>query len=270
MKKAICLLSIMVAILWSFDASAARSIRLPFVEKFDTDTYQRDLVWITQGATHTWEPSGGWSGGAAKFTPPVTNEGYSGLGSFTGLSGTHINVRFLIYHGSTYVENEALQNKALIIWRGTEQRPMMISRPYNDWMTYGACDGTTCRYQGGDFWPDGTDSFRVGNPPNREAQWICVEFEADSSSGIINIYLHTQDGALSGLYVSKTMGTPGEQWSYVDIIGGYFHPGGTADANNYFKIDELAISDRYIGPPQGFVTGARRPAQPLIININEP
>lgn len=261
-----------VTMFWSSGASGGRNISLPFEEKFDSSNYQ-DLLWISSGATHSWDSTGGWRGGAARFTPPVGNaEGYSGLGQFTGLSGTQINVRFLIYHGSAYIENERLQNKVIIINRGVEQRPMIISRVYDDqtYMTYGACDGTTCRYEGGDFWPDGTDRLRIGNPPGREMEWVCIEFEANSATGVNNLYVHTQDGVLSGLYVSKPMGTAGEEWSAVDIIGGFFHAGGVANANNYFKIDELAISNRYIGPPQGFLAASRRPAQPKNIYIVEP
>jgi len=271
MKKAVCTSLILLLILWSSGASAGRNISLPFEEKFDTFSYQ-DFIWITSGATHSWESNGGWRGGAARFTPPAGDlEGYSGLGQFTGLGGTQINVRFLIYYGSAYVENENLQNKVIIINRGAQQRPMIISRIYNDWMTFGACDGTTCRYEGGDFWPNGVERFRVGNPPNREMEWICIEFEANSVTGIINLYVHTQDGVLTGLNVSQQMAVAGDQFSFVDIIGGFFHAGGVPNANNYFKIDELAISNSYIGPPPGFVTtSARRPARPKNIYIIEP
>jgi hypothetical protein len=47
----------------------------------------------------------------------------------------------------------------------------------------------------------------------------------------------------------------GGTWSYVDIIGGYFHAGSEDDPGSYFLIDELVIDDGYIGPPTGFLDG---------------
>jgi hypothetical protein len=100
----------------------------PYTQNFDDSSYDSaietdNLVWTTQGATHTWEASGGWGGGgAAKFTPPTGGEGYSGLGQIhfsadeNGDYPTHLNVRFLIYHGPTWVEY-AGGNKVIIMNR---------------------------------------------------------------------------------------------------------------------------------------------------------
>lgn len=274
MKRA-ALWIVLAACVLSPSALAERDVTsLPFYESFDADDYG-DLVWLTQGATHEWSPAG-WSGGAARFTPPIDVEGYSGVGSFTNIREhngdvTQLNVRFLIYHGSTYREN-APGNKVIIMNRILDSgepfpdgRPMIISREYDAgggdiWVTYGACDNTVCRYEGGDYWPDGTDGFRIGDPPNnREEEWICVEFEANSVEGTIRLYIHTQDEALGGLYVEQTMDDTGAGglFGYVDILGGYFGNEGTADENNYFMLDELVIDDGTIGCPEGF--GSPRP-----------
>lgn len=251
---------------------AERILRaLPHVESFDTNAYASDIVWITQGATHTWVPNGGWRGGAAKFTPSLA-EGYTGLGQFL-LSGLpqrpeQLNVRFLVYYGATWFENAPTTKLVIMNRDGNGGRPMIISRDWTSggapFETWGACDGTVCRYQGGDFWPDGTDRLRIGDSPGRERQWISVEFEANTRTGMIRLYVDTPDGALRGLYVERYMDDtgPGGAWSMIDIIGGYINPGTSrSDPENYFLIDELQVASQRIGPPAGFVTG-REPSAP--------
>jgi hypothetical protein len=259
-------------------ASAARTVRsLPLVENFDAGTYASDLVWTSQGATHTWMSSAGWRGGAAKFTPPTGGEGYSGLGQFllSGLSTVpeQINVRFLIYHGSTWMENSNGSKLVILNRSGNSGRPMIITShwPGTDpqWETIGACDGTTCRYDEGDFWPRGGDRLKVGNPPlAREREWICVEFEANTRTGMIRLYVNTQDGDLQDLYIQRPMDVSGAGgvWSHIDIIGGYMARTAQANADNYFMIDELVVDSRRIGPPQGFGSGTR-PQSPTSLSV---
>jgi hypothetical protein len=260
-------------------ASAARTIRsLPHEEHFDTNAYASDIVWTVQGGTHAYMASSGWRGGAAKFTPPTTGEGMSGLGQFmfSGLSSIpeQINVRFLVYHGSTW-NQYAPGNKLVIMNRdGNRGRPMIISRHVGSgaerWETWGACDGTICRYEGGDYWPDGTDTLRIGNPSvAREHEWISVEFEANTRTGMIRLYVDSQDGRLSGLYVERPMddsGTGGA-WSYIDTVGGYMSQAIRSDPENYYMIDELKIASSKIGPPSGFVGGSVRPNAPSSLQV---
>ncbi|MET0051539.1 MAG: hypothetical protein ABW095_10730 [Candidatus Thiodiazotropha sp.] len=242
----------------------------PYSQSFNDSSYSPSMIWTSQGATHTWMPTSGWRGtGAAKFTPPTSSGGYSGLGQvFFANPQNQINVRFLVYHGSTWREYGP-NNKVIIINREENlDRPMIISREYSNqygtWATYGACDGTVCNYQGGDYWPDGTDEFRIGDlPSNREEEWISVEFEVNASRGTINMYIYTADGTLSGLYTSKSMASPGGSFRYIDILGGYMAAAVQANPDNYFMIDDLVINTSYIGPPQGFV-GAT-PSPPTII-----
>ncbi|MEK7706295.1 MAG: putative metal-binding motif-containing protein, partial [Myxococcota bacterium] len=196
--------------------------------------------------------------------------GLLGLGQFLGLSATQLNVRFLIYYGRTYAEHTPVQNKLFILNRSDGSRPMVITRNFDVWQTYGACDGTVCRYEAGDYWPDGTDRLRIG-AAERHDEWISVELEANATTGIIRLYVDTEDGALQGLYVEQPMvdsGTGGV-YEYVDIVGGYFHGGNTADAESYFKLDELAIDDQYIGPPVGFVTTPATCGSPTTCDAGE-
>ena len=248
---------------------------LPFSMNFDQNNYS-DVVWLSSGATQTWLPTGGWRGGATKITPPNV-EGYAGLGQFIlsqlPVIPEQLNVRFLVYYGPTWWEN-AVVGKLIIMNRdGNRGRPMVIIRDGalagQNWETWGACDGTVCKYEGGDFWPDGTDRLRIGDrPAGREQEWICVELEANTRTGMIRLYVDTQDGALSGLYVERYMDDtgPGGTWAFVDIIGGYMKAAVRQDPGNYFMIDELVIDSRRIGPPAGFasVVSPRPPSDVVV------
>jgi hypothetical protein len=277
-RSTLASLGLVASLLVATPASAERHVRsLPHVENFDTNAYQNDIVWVQQSATHTWMPTSGYRGGAAKFTPVLSGEGMSALGQFhfSSLSPVpaQINVRFLIWHGSTW-NQYGPGNKLVIMNRnGNGGRPMIITRHVgsgaNRWETWGACDGTVCRYEGGDFFPDGTDSLRIGNVTGaRERQWISVEFEANTSTGMIRLYVDTQDGQLSGLYVERPMDDSGAGgvWSYIDTIGGYMASAERADPENYFMIDELVIDSRRIGPPDGF-SNANRPARATVNSV---
>lgn len=238
-----------------------------YEEKFDSSDYINDIVRVTGGATHTWLPTAGWRGGAAKFTAPLNDDSYCGIGNLllSGISpsANQVNVRFLVYHGSTWQEYAA--NNKVFILDGIDaraQRPMIISRdtglPGEEYVAYGACAGTICNYKGGGLRPDNSDTFRIGNRPlAREEEWISVEVESNVAENYIKVFLHTQDGIISGEYVRQYLfdGTPSNTgWSRLDMIGGYLHASVQADPNNYFMLDEVKLSDSYIGPPAGFLS----------------
>jgi len=262
-------------------ASAARTVRaLPFTESFDTNNYS-DLVWTTMGATHTWMPTAGYNGrGAAKFTGP-NSEGYSAVGQFDfrGLSTIpeQINIRALVYQGRMWHELGAGGKLMILNREGNRGRPMVIATDYQEgnWESWAPCDGTVCRFEGGEGWPNGTERLRLGNNTQgngkRSNEWISVELEANTRTGMIKLYIDTQDGALSGLYVQRYMDDtgPGGTWSYVDLIGGYMNWGNVrSDPENYFMLDEIVIDDSYIGPPTGFRGGTTtRPNPPTSLSV---
>lgn len=232
------------------------------------------MVWVSRDARHEWASTGGWRGGAARFYPPTQDQSYCGvtLGNFLEDNGEikQLNIRFLINHGRTYGSLNPGRNKVLIINRidpvtrveGTRAMIIEWKPDSGDWLTYGACHNIVCEYESGDYWPDGTESFRIGSGiGERSEEWISVELEANIDTGRINIYVHTQDGELSGLYVSQSMNVdpnelndPDTVWQYINILGGYFNYGSPADPNNYFMFDELSIDSSYIGPPEGFLS----------------
>ena len=128
-----------------------------------------------------------------------------------------------------------------------------------------------CRNQGGDYWPNGTETFRLGAPGRgRSHEWISVEFEANTRTGMIRLYVDTQDGAETGLYIERPMddtGTGGT-WSMVDIIGGYMNRGSIRqDPENYFIIDDVVLSSSRIGPPANFRSGDVRPNAPTALQV---
>ncbi|WP_116813672.1 hypothetical protein [Steroidobacter cummioxidans] len=261
-------------------ASAARTIRsLPFTETFDANNYS-DIVWTTQGATQTWMPNAGYNGrGAAKFTGPNA-EGYSAAGQFIFGMPTipeQINIRVLVYQGRMWHELGAGGKLMILNRTGNRGRPMVIATDYQagNWESWGACDGTVCRFEGGDMWPNGRERLRLGNNTQgngkRSNEWISVELEANTRTGMIKLYIDTQDGALSGLYVERYMDDtgPGGTWSYIDLIGGYMNWGNVrADPENYFMLDDIVVNDRYIGPPAGFRTGtSARPNPPTSLSV---
>lgn len=273
-KTLIVILSILLA---CSTAYAGRNITLPFEEKFDSgDTWTSDLLWVGNGGTGTHVASEGcWSGGCAKFTPPTSavsmNGGVNGMGQFTGISTTRLNVRLLVKVGTTYYSTATnagggVGNKFFIyLLDNASTRPMSIWQPNwigedVDYFSPGACNGTECLYQCGGtpdcYWPDGDDTFTWKNGVSGDyaGQWICMEFESDTSTGINTLYVWTQDGVLSGVYMQHSR-TGGGNINTIDMIGGYYNHIHTNDANTYIMFDELKISNTYIGPPAGFVGG---------------
>jgi hypothetical protein len=247
-------------------ASTASAQTILNSQMFDS-AYSNSIVQLQQGCVHTWLQNGGWRGGAAKFTPPTTGEGACGVWAFdfAGMAQVpeQVNVRFLLFHGSTWQEYGP-GNKLVIINRnGNDGRPMVITQKYDNWETMSACDGTVCKFDQGGGYSQGGDRLKIGNPPlAREEEWISVELEANTRTGMIRLYIDTQDGDLQGLYIERYMDDtgPGGTWSFGGV-GGYMRQAVRSDPNNYFLIDELVVASSRIGPPAGFGNSTRpRPA----------
>ena len=82
---------------------------------------------------------------------------------------------------------------------------------------------------------------------NYKNQWICFEYFADMVNHRVKLWITTQDKAYDQtLYTDESFPISGQ---VVDVkIGAYWD--GTGDSN-YFKMDEVVIADRYIGPISG-------------------
>jgi len=236
-------------------------------QNFDANNYS-SMLHLTEGCTHTWMSSAGYRGGAAKLTPPLTNEGGCELWAFDFANLANkpeqVNVRFLLWHGPTWFENGPPRNKLIILNRdGNRGRPMVITQKYTEssqpYETFSNCDGIACIFEDGGGYSRGTDTLRIGNPPNaREQQWICVELEANSRTGVIRLYVDTQDSQLSGLYIERPMDDsgPGGTWSF-GSIGAYMERAVRSDPGSYIMIDELVVANGRIGPPEGFNDNTR-------------
>lgn len=251
------------------------SIDLPYTLNFDTYNYD-NLVWNNGGATFEHLDDSGWKGGAAKFTPPTEEQSRMGLGRFNNLeddNADQINIRLLIKHGPNYLTNFA-SSKFMIVVRdpnnATHQRPMVYdgkaNDETNDFLSYAPAIGTVMQWDNNDYggcWISGDERFKV-YPGNYYGEWICLEMEFNLAEGTNKLYITTQDGKFSGLYLTQDAYTgcsfPAEDlpqsggiFSYVDLIGGYFNRPSTSDPDNYVLFDELFIDKKHIGPPQGFV-----------------
>ncbi|MEJ2621198.1 MAG: hypothetical protein P8163_13305 [Candidatus Thiodiazotropha sp.] len=243
-------------------------LTFPFHEDFDSDNYQ-DIVWTNGGAQHEWVSHGGWQGsGGAKFYPPTQDDKYCALGQFTEFNNHNgseqVNVRFLIYHGPEFYNLIGYQKLLVLNRNGVRQRPMIGGKDYEgQFRAYAPCDNTLCRFYSHDenpqvgWWPGPNEPLKIApGPDSRSEEWISVELEANMMTGIIKVYVDTQDGELSGLYrelpfLEAPVG--GAPFSHIDVIGGYFNTGNPHDPEKYFIIDELEINNSYIGPPDGFV-----------------
>jgi hypothetical protein len=257
-------------------AGAASAQSLPIQHNFDAP-YAASLVQVSAGCTHSYVASGGWRGGAIKFTPPTTAEGSCGLwpfvtGSLPVPAPEQVNVRFLIYHGSSWQEYGP-NNKLVILNRANNGgRPMIITQDNTDgtapFETLGVCDGTVCKYDSNEGYARGNERLRIGNSPfAREHQWISVELEANTRTGMIRLYVDTQDGTLRGLYSERYMDDtgPGGTWTF-GCVGCYMAQATRSDPENYFMIDEVVTNSRYIGPPAGFAGGVQ-PRPPTNVSV---
>ena len=260
------------------DASdgSARITAFPVALTFDDSSYvESGVVWTTTdiGAQHEHVPDGGWDGcGAARFHAPTQGEGMSGIGQFVGLRDIldtpTLAIRYCIAAGPTF---PALSSgaKPVILWRADPQsdsqvhdevvgsRPMVISRPdpRSDGVAYGLCDGTVCTYVGGDYWPDGSDTWLLRG----DAAWSCIEFDFDLESDQMEMFVTTRDGQFDDtLYLTASFrdenSGPGGVFSTIDIMGGYFAMS-SSDPDNYYLLDDLVVDLNHIGPPPGFGAG---------------
>ena len=237
------------------------------------------------GASVSWSPSGGWNNQPyVTINPPTRLAGgngqYAGIGEF-GFFGSAdnkpiIHIRFLILFGSNYDNaiSEAEDKLVIVHLDGTGNRPMLLTQKHNHpidkWVGLAVLDDDQCKRfddidpQGANCWPTGNEPFNTFAYGN---EWVCVEYEINCNSGYHTNYIWTQDCVLSGRYTSVTW-NDGSSVAYIEGIGWYFNgysdaSQGSADSRS-LKICELTISDRYIGPPAGFLDGGGEEDQPMV------
>jgi hypothetical protein len=181
----------------------------------------------------------------------------------------------LLYFGSTYLSTA---ETALESWGDK----FIIAEPSHAMMGLNTLDGkafmafgimhsdTSYWYEDlyGD-WRDKSPNYspvKVGSSGLLIGEWFCVEYELDFSNNTTTARIWNQSGTISGIYIT-TANNSDTHTTYIDIIGGYYNRVHlNQDANTYMLIDELKISNTYIGPPIGFVGGDTTP--PTLSNLS--
>lgn len=257
-----------ILVLSAIPSLAARNITLPYEMKFDSGSIT-DLVWIKNGGTVTQISSGGWSGGYVKTTPPTSAPGgdgeYNALGYFYFSPVARLNIRFLMKVGTTYYSSLIGRiNKFIDVW-GTSNRYgiMGFNATYDGtFVTPGVWTSDYSAYYFNNN-PDYAASrepyglFRVSNAANHGGEWICYEYEINSTEGTTTITVTEADGTVTtiGPVTGRMPGTAMTNF----LIGGYYNAHSVNNVNNYLSLDELKISNTRIGPPDGFVGGGILP-----------
>lgn len=276
---------LLIAALFAFPCWARDIATIPHTENFDAASSVDDLLLTGScGTVVAYTTTGCYSGGCVEITPPSCTDGQvtQGLGGW-GLPAaqSQLNVRLLIKIGSTYwttaLPSEStpagIQNKFIIATRGGSTRQMTIlesGSSYFSGFTWGVCKlGTNeCWYPipgyttAPDPWPHwyprATSPFQTQDYSD---QWVCVEFEYNNAAGVYRTYVWTLDGTHNGLYAEITGEPEGQTFIAVQVLGGFFNGYHTTDANNHIMIDNVVISNTYIGPPAGFAGSASRKLQ---------
>lgn len=278
------LISFVSAIGIAVPEASARNISLPHTEEFNSSTSVSDITWATQGGSVIWEANGGWrNGGGIKITAPTgSTQGYSGIGVFGGFGNRNrLNTRFLLNFGSSF-QRQVQYDKLIVVLRDNRGIDLGTLRPMihdNERLTNGQLHRfwRPTRGVGETGTPVTANEFTL-NGTNNINQWICFEYEVDLIAGRLNLYIDTADGRHRGLSSSVSLageyaevaglnngvGRPPTDFPIIElqILGGYWTygdgreggvPGSQRDANAYMKLDELVISDRFIGCPAGFL-----------------
>jgi hypothetical protein len=117
-----------------------------------------------------------------------------------------------------------------------------------------ACnDGGSC---------SGCGTFDLGD---WDGEWICIEHEYDTATGLYRIFVTTQDGTYDEDCVVSN-NAEADDIAVIDYLGHYGYNSGRTSAT-YFRISELVMDDEYIGPPSGFGDGEPDPTPPKMENL---
>jgi hypothetical protein len=228
----------------------------------------------------------GGEGGCARFYGSVSGGGaYRGfnLGPFEG-GETQKNLRFVQRWNSTWRGARNLKGNYLTLgtplW--TQEKGMnaalggfQLALSYSGTLYYthgNGQDEATCRKDGYQCCPFEANcalgpGVAAAGPfmfSDYDNQWVAVELEL-VSTGVFRTYIWTRDGKYRGLYMEAgglRRGAP-----QVTGFGGmYYHDSGAAPGS-YVMVDEVVLSDSFIGPPAGFLDGAGLGSPPAPVNV---
>ena len=272
MMKKLCF-SIVFVLVFSVSAYADRAISIPWDYTFDSDEWVSDLARNECGGTATHTTTGCYGGGCMKVIPPTSactgggiNGGAVGLGYVTYSNISTIHIRFLIYFGDSWVANISNGGGGNVNKFILQQYPARTGiLGFNKDGTYAAwgihtSDGSYYDYAyatapSRGWYADA--SIRIyetdqGDTYPNEGEWLSVEYfinvSGDEASGV---YIYDQDGNSWSITGVDTYAIGTQTGFYLS----YYNCYGAADANNYYLLDNIIVSDEYIGPPAGFVGG---------------
>ena len=254
---------------------------LPYTLNFDSDSWVANLAMEECGGTSTHVTEGCYAGGCAKIIPPTSlctgggiNGGATGLGWVNYSAQTEIHIRFLIKFGSAWAENYTGSDTNKFILQDGGGRASIMSFNCSGTGAARYCAFGVLNYNEAYVyrtppnrgWIEDAE-FRVGGAGNaHEGEWFAVEYALNIGTDKGQIYVWTADGTYNGLIVDNvTIDTAVTQMTGFYIS--YYNGMGTANANNYYLMDNFAVSSSYIGPPDGFVEGADTTA-PTVTDVS--
>jgi hypothetical protein len=247
------------------------TVSLPHTQNFNGEEWDAEgyLTADECGGTARRTTANCYSGDCLKVIPPTSactgggiNGGAVGMGWYSYSGSQTMHWRFLIKFGSYYATGQTSGGGGLI-------NKFLLS----DSPTRASILGLNCTGSGSGrycAWAvlDSDEAYRFRTPPNRGwiedavfkvsstehvDEWIAVEYALNTSTGIGQLYLWTQDGTYNGILIDDVPLDTGINMN--GFYFSYYNSYGESNANNYFLMDELVISTSYIGPPAGFVGG---------------
>lgn len=230
----------------------------------------------------------GGSGGCAKFYAGTTTGSgkYRGFvpGNYSG-GNTRLNLRYLMKWNSGYHNTEGFKGDYLTMggspfW--TQQKGLaavfgdfQLTQSYRGTLYYIHGNGqsqSTCNgegYECSEYEPQsnlgpGVESAGPFEYARFDNQWVCVELEM-ISSGVFRMYIWTRDGRYRGMYMEALNAPTGAP--SIDGFSGMYFTDAAAPNGTYVMLDEVVLSDSFIGPPPGFLSDDFPPSPPTDVTI---
>lgn len=211
--------------------------------------------------------------GCLKVIPPTSacagggyNGGAVGAGWFSYSNTSRIHIRFMIWVGPTFYESitnggGGLINK-FVLQDNNNDYPRTGILGFNaespagsGFVAFGVLAADESYHYNASptepgYWQENA-AFYINDTTNHST-WICVEYWIDTADGESGLYIWTAAGLQDSFYITNAVSGSATQTGF---YFSYFNCYGVADADNYYIIDDLSVSNSYIGPPDGFVGG---------------
>jgi len=236
-----------------------------YSEDFDDNDYS-GILNISNGATHTYQATGGYDGdGCAYFTPPEgTGQGYMGI-QFDITDSAVVYVSFIAKRESNWCGNSSGGKHIILTTQsGTdESRAILMEHSClgnTDWHL-NPCQNIDCGGTGDwDYAGPPCGSGDCSDAPWNQCsdyvdEWVWYVFYANSTTGVSWIKAWTRDGVWDGDMLSCEINwlSTGSPYNFVDTLGTYADVYSLTTDNGMY-IDEVLVEDEMPSIPTGFVT----------------